>query len=342
MAMAKNRKNTLPQRKRMYQIVELLKTYGCVSRQFLANKLGVHANTITTDIRAINHSQTSKYDHDVIVNKSQKKGGYELVVKDLTLSLEIELNRQQLTTIRRALENIRQYDYLPLFTDYLNQALEKLDKVLRFHLEETKQHIYFEPIPSSPSAELFEFFLKAIEDQAEVCFHYQSPKNSAGFYYSAFQPYALKEYGNRWYVVGYYNSDFAEHRSINTLAVDRVMDNHSLTGNHFEPKQGFDMTKHFVHSLGMTVDLDVPIENVVLEFEHIQGKFFASKPFHKPYETQDSYEDGTPKQVSMQLRPNFDLTRKLVEMGAGVKVLAPKSLVESVMAKHQAALDQYK
>jgi len=135
-----------------YQIVELLKTYGCVSRQFLANKLGVHANTITTDIRAINHSQTSKYDHDVIVNRSQKRGGYELVAKDLTLSLEIELNRQQLATIRRALENIRQYDYLPLFTDYLNQALEKLDKVLRFHLEEKKQYIYFEPIPNSPPA----------------------------------------------------------------------------------------------------------------------------------------------------------------------------------------------
>jgi len=86
------------------------------------------------------------------VNGTSFKGGYELVAKDLTLSLEIELNRQQLATIRRALENIRQYDYLPLFTDYLNQVLEKLDKVLRFHLEEKKQYIYSEPIPNSPPA----------------------------------------------------------------------------------------------------------------------------------------------------------------------------------------------
>ena len=142
-------------------------------------------------------------------------------------------------------------------------------------------------------------------------------------------------------MVGYYHSNFAEHRSINTLAVDRV-DGFEHTGNYFEPKQGFAMTKYFVHNLGMTVNRDVPIENVVLEFEHIQGKFFASKPFHQPYKTQDSYKDGTQKQVSIQLRPNFELTRKLVEMGASVKVLAPKSLVESVVAKHQAALDQYK
>jgi len=59
------------------------------------------------------------------------------------------------------------------------------------------------------------------------------------------------------------------------LIVDRV-DGFERTGNHFEPKQGFDQT--LCHSLGMTVNRDVPIENVVLEFEHIQGKFFASKP----------------------------------------------------------------
>jgi predicted DNA-binding transcriptional regulator YafY len=44
----------------------------------------------------------------------------------------------------------------------------------------------------------------------------------------------------------------------------------------------------------------------------------------------------------MRLRQNFELVRKLVEMGAGVKVLAPKSLIKEVKKKHQAALDQYK
>lgn len=317
-------------------IIEKVRRGGYPSTRELADYCNYSVATIKRDIEYI------KAETDGAIDFCHKRKGWKLLDDKALIHLELEISQRHITGIRMGLYLIKQYDYLPMFSEGVVKALQEIDRKIRLSvIEEEQQHIYFEPIPSSPSAELFEFFLEAIEDQAEVCFNYQSPKNSAGFYYSAFQPYALKEYGNRWYVVGYYNSNFAEHRSINTLAVDRV-DGFKRTGNHFEPKQGFDMTKHFAHSLGMTVNCDVPIENVVLEFEYIQGKFFKSKPFHRHYETQHKYEDGTPKQVSMQLRPNFELTRKLVEMGAGVKVLAPKSLVDSVIAKHQAALDQYK
>lgn len=316
-------------------IIERVRKGGYPSTRELADYCKYSYATIKRDIEYI------KAETNGALNFCHKRRGWKLLDNQALIHLELDISQRHITGIRMGLYLIKQYDYLPMFSEGMVKALQEIDQKIRLSIiEEEQQHIYFEPIPSSPSAELFEFFLDAIEDQAEVCFSYQSFKNLAGFYYVAFQPYALKEYNNRWYVVGYSNDP--EHNSINALAIDRVTDKFKRTGNRFEPQQGFDMRKHFAHNLGMTVDTNKDIETIELEFEEIQGKYFASKPFHQPYRVASYHDDGcTPKVISMRLRQNFELVRKLVEMGAGVKVLAPESLITKVKKKHQAALDQY-
>ncbi len=311
---------------------------GYPSTRELASLCNYSYATIKRDVEYI------KSETENAIDFCHKRKGWKLLDDKALTHLELQISKRHIAAIRVGLYLIKQYAYLPMFNDGVAQALQEIDKKIRLSVieEEEKQYIYFEPIPSSPSAELFEFFLEAIETQSEVCFNYQSPKNPTGFHYSAFQPYALKEYSNRWYVVGYYNSSFAGHQSINALAIDRVKDSYAFTGKRFEALEGFNIGEHFAYSLGMTVNLDAPIETIKLEFTATQGKFFASKPFHQPYKVVSCHQDGTPKKISLQLRQNFELTRKLVEMGAGVKVLAPASLIEKVKAKHQAALDQYK
>ncbi|MGB0932081.1 MAG: WYL domain-containing protein, partial [Chitinophagales bacterium] len=83
-----------------------------------------------------------------------------------------------------------------------------------------------------------------------------------------------------------------------------------------------------------------PIEKVRLQFQYLQFKYFQSKPFHK-YEKIKENPDKT-VEIEMELRPNYELTRKIVSMGNGVKVLQPASLVEKVKEYLQDALAQYK
>lgn len=148
------------------------------------------------------------------------------------------------------------------------------------------------------------------------------------------EPYALKEFKNRWYVMGNDKKD----NTIKSFALDRIKDITFLSQK-FQKSPAFNIDDHFKYCFGIIgPNADSP-EEVILSFEPFQGKYIKTLPLHH---TQEILLD-TKKEVRIKLTLyiTHDFKMELLSLGDEVKVLQPQSLIEDLKSIYKKALKQY-
>lgn len=270
----------------------------------------------------------NEFSAPIIYNRKEK--GYKYKEK-FELKRLVNLNKRELTQLRLAAELLAQYRHLEIFKD-LRGIIEKIEYAVNINPDQiTSQHIYFEKIPYVGGTEHIPFLLESIEIKAEIELDYHAFDKPEPVH-RIFHPYVLKEHSNRWYVIGW----LPELKGMVTYALDRILnnDNRKITGMSFKVRDDFDLSKYLQFTYGIGKG-DGPVEEVILEFNYLQGRYFLSKPFF-------IYEliSDTPEalRVKMNVIVNFELIRKLCSFAENVKVIRPKHLVDKVTKKHQMAL----
>ena len=136
--------------------------------------------------------------------------------------------------------------------------------------------LYFEK-RKSRGLHLMNGLIHAIQHKKLIRFNHQS-------YYSdqqtpgevVVEPYALKEFNYRWYLLGN-KTDNQEFR-ISTFGLDR-MSGLEITSSTFI-KKPFDVEKAFEHSFGIVSPNDMKPEKIRLKFDRQQGYYIKSLPIH--------------------------------------------------------------
>jgi predicted DNA-binding transcriptional regulator YafY len=166
-----------------------------------------------------------------------------------------------------------------------------------------------------------------------------------GFTYSKFwedeptervaEPYALKEFKNRWYVLV---NDLKD-STIKSFALDRLSEL-EITKKHFTPPVDFDVTEHYKHCFGIISPTTNEPEEVILSFNQIQGKYIKSLPLH---DTQEILIDTKEElRIKLTIFITFDFIMELLSFGENVKVMEPNSLIKKIKKSYKRASDQYK
>lgn len=132
-------------------------------------------------------------------------------------------------------------------------------------------------------------------------------------------PYLLKEYRNRWYVIGY--SEQAE--NILVFALDRIKEIGEAAST-FRSDESFIGAKFFEYSLGITQVHDQEPEDIELAFQPLQAEYIRSQPLHQ---SQHIISEND-KEVLIQLKLFItqELVMAILSYGAAVRVLKPESL----------------
>lgn len=148
------------------------------------------------------------------------------------------------------------------------------------------------------------------------------------------EPYALKEFKGRWYLLA---KDYSD-GMIKSFALDRI-NNLDITRTVFETSKPFDVAAHYRYSFGIISPNDLEPEDIILSFTALQGRYIKSLPLH---ETQKTLLDtDTELQVQLKLCVTHDFIMELLSYGSNVKVLQPQSLVADIKARQQEAFMQY-
>ncbi len=148
------------------------------------------------------------------------------------------------------------------------------------------------------------------------------------------EPYALKEFRNRWYVLAKDSKD----NNIKSFALDRLT-NLEITAQYYQYPDNYNVEQNYRYCFGIISPNGIDPQDIVLSFDPFQGKYIKTLPLH---ETQQILVDNEKEtRIKLKLCLTHDLLMELLSYGNKLKVLEPKSLADQIKKAHEKAYKQY-
>lgn len=187
-----------------------------------------------------------------------------------------------------------------------------------------KDRVLLEEIPLGQA--FLDNILDAMQRNVELLIDYQHYERGEEEHMQTFhfQPYALKVYNRRWYLLGYKK----EKEDLRLISLDRVHDLKKLS-THFELPSDFDARKYFADLVGVYKDKDKQALNVKIRAYGVQAEYLRSTPLHKS-QAEVRSKHGEFAEFTYKLCVTPELISQLLAMGENVEVLEPKELKEDM------------
>ena len=187
-----------------------------------------------------------------------------------------------------------------------------------------KDRIMLEEIPLGTA--FLDAIIEAMKQNVELKVDYQRYEDKQEEHLQTFhiQPYALKVFNRRWYLLGY----LKEQEGLRTIALDRILDLKVLK-NSFKLPEDFDVRKYFADVVGIYVNKDCPVTKVKIRAYGVQADYLRSTPLHKSQSDSHS-KRGEFAEFTYRLCITPDFESQLLAMGENVEVLEPESLREKM------------
>ncbi len=156
-----------------------------------------------------------------------------------------------------------------------------------------------------------------------------------------FEPYCLKLFRQRWYVLGHFHRDVADGPDkdyFGMFSFDRILEM-SLTDIKFQIDPDFDAEEFFSECYGVLVNDDTQPIRVKIRVYGYEQYYVNDLPIHHSQREIGRGEDYT--EFELFVRPTPDFIRHLIGMGDQVQVLSPEWLADEVCQRHYDALCLY-
>lgn len=258
-------------------------------------ELGFSKRTFQRDIKAIKNI----YNIDIEYSRSEK--GYYIIDKE-----------QSNTISQRKMEYFDIYNYLQLSNDLTPYILLEKRRPQR--------------------TENLHGLIHAIKNRLQISFTYQKFEDDE-FSTRLVEPYALKEFKNRWYLMAKDTKD----NLIKSFALDRLS-NLELEKK-FNYSDHYDIEGLYQHCFGIISPNAEKPQNIVLSFNHFQGKFIKTLPLHHSQKILSDNENELI--IGLKLFVTHDLIMELLSFGNNVKVIEPQSLIKQIKSELLNAYLQY-
>lgn len=148
------------------------------------------------------------------------------------------------------------------------------------------------------------------------------------------EPYALKEFKNRWYIMAKDSKD----NNIKSFALDRLT-NLEITNLKYQYPDNYSIEQSYRYYFGIISPNDEEPQDIILSFDPFQGKYIKTLPLH---DTQQVLVDNDEEmKIKLKLCLTHDLVMELLSFGDNMKVIEPKSLADQIKQAHEKAYRQY-
>ena len=216
------------------------------------------------------------------------------------------------------------------FLEIVNTA-----EILSESLQESKnslKYISFDTGGGLKGVENLKPLLNAIKDNRIISFNHYSFQTETTRKY-ILKPYLLKEYQNRWYVVGLIGS-VDEFR---TFGIDRIEDL-EIKAESFKRNNKLNPIELFNKTIGLVYSYN-SVQKVILSFTPTQGKYIKTLPLHTSQTV--IIDNETELRISIEVIPNYELTQTILKFGNTVKVVEPEWLAKEIQENLISALNKY-
>lgn len=175
--------------------------------------------------------------------------------------------------------------------------------------------------------------LHAIKNRLQIKFTYQKFWEEE-LIQRFVEPYALKEFKNRWYIMAKDSKD----NNIKSFALDRLT-NLEITNHTYQYPDNYSIEQSYRYCFGIISPNDEEPQDIILSFNPFQGKYIKTLPLH---DTQQVLVDNDEEmKIKLKLCLTHDLVMELLSFGDNMKVIEPKSLADEIKQAHEKAYRQY-
>ncbi len=317
----------LQNRYRRWTLDDLIQACSDALYEYEGIDNGIGRRTIQMDIQVM-RSDKLGYNAPIIV-VDRKYYAYEDTDYSIT---NIPLTDKDLNKLSEITEILKQFKGFSHFKE-LNGMVQKLED--KIYSEKTKQNpiIELETNENLKGLEFLDTLYHAIQQKHVISIMYQSFKaRKPGKI--IFNPYLLKEFRNRWFVLG----SKKESRNILNLALDRIESIELEPEEKFWINKEFDTAEHFKYVIGVTVNSLRP-SNIHLLVNNENAPYVLTKPIHPTQQLISESPQGV--EIVIKVIPNYELEKEILGFGESIKVLAPESLKRRIKERLNIAVKQY-
>lgn len=229
-----------------------------------------------------------------------------------------EMSREERNLLREVLNTIGQFDGLDKF-EWLNKFKAGLGNSQR------RQIISFSNNPYLKNSNLLGTLFDYISNEVVIRLSYHTFQDVT-VHSIDFHPYLLKQYNDRWFLLGAADSDM----KILNFALDRIDKVEPLPEKkHIECPD--DLAERFDDIVGVTIYEDRPIEHILCWVSDVSKGYIDTKPIHGSYTPIKGDKDLQLRTEYPQLQDgmfftldcinNFELIRELCSYGKDLIVL---------------------
>ena len=198
-----------------------------------------------------------------------------------------------------------------------------------FHM--MRDRIILEDIPHGTA--YFDTIVESMRTNTELVIDYQSHGGHSETL--TMQPYSMKVYNRRWYVLGYVK----ETENLRHLALECILDIQT-TNQGFEFPKGFEPHKYYDNVVGISVDDKLPVVGLKLRVYGVQMEYIRMLPLHKTQrEVKSRY--GEFAEFAYRVCLTTELTSQILAFGPDVEVLEPADYREEIKSLIKGSLDRY-
>ena len=301
---------------RMYCIDDLV--YECNRALELASYTVVSKRTIQEDIKNLQLSpyyvefqEPSYYGH---------KKFYRYKDPSYTLPI-IGITKKGKEAICETIEILNNYQGYPQY-DWVRLCLMQIEQGNTLNVDSS--YVSFQHNADMEGICHFQYLLGAIINKQPLEIEYETYKQCRNS--NIVHPYHLKQYNNRWFLIGYTESI----GKLSVYALDRILSLKQLLIDYRSTE--IDFEEYFEDVIGVTI-IDREIEDVLLKVSAKRYPYIATKPLHQTQTLLKELCTEEDNVVRLRVIINNELEAELLSFANDVEVLEPRWFRERIIAK---------
>lgn len=322
--------NCLRNRYRRWTLDDLIEACSDALAEYEGIYKGISRRTIQADLQVM-RSEKLGYNAPIIVI-DKKFYTYEDPDYSITNS---PLSETDINRIGEAVEVLKQLSGFTQFAE-MDTIISRLEDRVNVSRHQSTPVIFFEKNDNLRGLNLIQPLYQYITEKRTLQIGYL-PFTARQMRNLVVSPYMLKEYRNRWFLLGKVKGVNA----LRIMALDRIESVEKAYGETYETLPDFHPDTFFDDVIGVTKSLqDKPTEVIFTIFGE-QSQYVLTKPFHSSQRIIERHRKERSITFGIKVVLNYELERLLLGYGENIKILQPKSLANRMRTILQQAAERY-
>lgn len=317
---------------RQWTLDDLIEACSNALFEYEGKESNISKRTIQLDIQMM-RSEKLGYNAPIVV---YDKKYYKYEDEDFSIT-DIPLTETDINVLTETVSMLKQFKDFSLFSD-VSDILQRLEDKIYAEKSHTKPVIHLDKNEKLKGLHFLDELYQAIVKKIVLKINYKSFKSKeANEFY--FHPFILKEFNNRWFLVGK-KGNKEEDRIITNLALDRIVSiDFDFSLDYHD--SNFDADEYYKNVVGVTVNNGLDPRKIRIYVDAANAPYVITKPFHSSQRVIQENEDGSVI-ITLYLIINYELERLLLGFGNGVEIIKPaflrnriRNIVEQTAEKYR-------